>query len=67
MGGFMAKGTFKIIRTVLTDQDKLKKIAELLGAKDPADLQQARIDLVYEHDIGEGDKSNKGGSKGKKR
>lgn len=44
--GFRMKGTHKIVREITTDEAKLKKIAELLGA-DPEKLQAADIEFIY--------------------
>jgi hypothetical protein len=51
--GFRMKGTHKIVREITTDQEKLKKIAELLGA-DPEKLQAADIEFIYKEDTGQG-------------
>ena len=44
--GFRMKGTHKIVREITTDQETLKKIAELLGA-DPDRLKAADVELIY--------------------
>lgn len=62
MGALLPKGAFKIVRTVVSDKDKLKQIADVLGVKDVADLKSAEVDLVYRESGGTGG----GGGKGSK-
>jgi len=48
MSGFVAKGTFKIVRYVKVDQETLREIAKLLGipAEEQKDLWSGEIHIV---------------------